>query len=192
MIEMGDKLPTLEAERVRLRWLMSDDVPALYEIFSDVDVMKYWSCPPFTSVDQAAELLAEIESYFRKRHLFQWGIERKEDGRIVGTCTLGHVDETHRRAELGYALGRSYWGNGYVAEALPAALDFAFGPLDLHRLEADADPRNAASIRALERLGFVREGHQRERYFHMGEIQDAAMFGLLRREWRALRAGEHG
>jgi RimJ/RimL family protein N-acetyltransferase len=60
---------------------------------------------------------------------------------------------------------------------------FAFGQLDLHRLEADADPLNAASIAVLERQGFKREGLLRERYFMQGEPQDAAYYGLLRREW---------
>lgn len=72
-----------------------------------------------------------------------------------------------------------------MREALTALLDFAFGALDLHRLEADVDPRNAASVRTLERLGFRREGYLRERWLVGGEIQDALFYGLLRREWRA-------
>lgn len=70
-----------------------------------------------------------------------------------------------------------------MAEALPALVSFAFETLGLHRLEADVDPRNAPSIRALERAGFAREGHQRERYLLNGEAQDALLYGLLRRDW---------
>ena len=60
---------------------------------------------------------------------------------------------------------------------------FAFEQLDLHRIEADPDPQNAASIKLLLKQGFKREGLLRERYFLNGEPQDAEYYGLLRREW---------
>ena len=66
-----------------------------------------------------------------------------------------------------------------MSEVLPALLRFGFAEMGLHRIEADADPRNERSIRSLERLGFVREGYQRERYFVNGEWQDSVLFGLL-------------
>ena len=67
--------------------------------------------------------------------------------------------------------------------ALTLLIDHSFGELGLHRIEADVDPRNTASLRLLEKLGFRREGHLRERYFKDGEIQDSIMLGLLRPEY---------
>jgi ribosomal-protein-alanine N-acetyltransferase len=67
-----------------------------------------------------------------------------------------------------------------------ALLKYAFEVLDLHRIEADVDPRNAASIKTLERLGFQREGYLRERWQINGQIQDAFFYGLLRHEWVGL------
>lgn len=69
-------------------------------------------------------------------------------------------------------------------EALQALFNYAFGVLDKHRIEADVDPRNTASIRTLERLGFQREGYLRERWHVNGEIQDALFYGLLRPNWQ--------
>jgi len=69
-------------------------------------------------------------------------------------------------------------------EALQALLDFGFGELDLNRIEADIDPRNSASARTLERLGFTKEGYLRERWIVGEEVSDTALYGLLRREWR--------
>lgn len=89
----------------------------------------------------------------------------------------------NRRAEIGYALARAHWGHGYMGEALQALPGFAFTDLDLHRLEADIDPRNAASAAALARLGFIQEGLLRERWIVAGEISDSALYGLLRRDW---------
>jgi RimJ/RimL family protein N-acetyltransferase len=71
-----------------------------------------------------------------------------------------------------------------MAEALQALLAYCFEALDLRRIEADVDPRNAASIQTLERLGFQREGFLRERWEVDGEIQDALFYGLLREEWK--------
>jgi len=185
----GDALPTLDAPRLRLRWLVAADVDALFEVFSDREMMRYWSTPAFTERAEAEALLARIQQQFADKCGFQWGLERKDDGRILGTCTLFHVDARNMRAELGYALASGYWKNGYMREALWALLDYAFGPMKLRRLEADIDPRNGNSLRVVENLGFSREGLLRERWNVAGEIQDAAFFGLLAREWRNGGAG---
>jgi RimJ/RimL family protein N-acetyltransferase len=186
MIE-GDRLPTLTADRLALRWLEAPDVDDLYRIFGDPLVMRYWSSPPLQDRTAARALLAEIHDYFERRELFQWGVALAGDGPVIGTCTLAWLQPESARAELGFALGREHWGRGYMEEALRTLLDYAFGPLGLRRLEADIDPRNEASIRLTERLGFRREGLLRERWVTAGEVQDSLFYGLLRREWRGGR-----
>jgi RimJ/RimL family protein N-acetyltransferase len=180
----GDTLPTLDAPRVRLRWLTDADVDALFAIFSDREMMRYWSTPAMQERAEAETLLARIRGHFADRTGFQWGVERKQDGRLLGTCTLFHVDAANRRAELGYALASAHWKQGYMGEALTALLDYAFGPVNLRRLEADVDPRNLNSLRILGRLGFRQEGLLRERWDVAGDVQDSAVLGLLAREWR--------
>jgi [ribosomal protein S5]-alanine N-acetyltransferase len=180
---LGDRLPTLDAGRVRLRWLTDADVSALFAIFGDPEVTRYWGFSTLADLAAASALLADIHSQFRAGTLFQWGVE--SDNRLVGTCTLAAVDPVNRRAELGFALGRVHQGRGHMAAALPTILRFAFGQLELHRVYADTDPRNARSARALERLGFHREGLLRQHYLVAGEPQDAVVYGLLRSEWAA-------
>jgi [ribosomal protein S5]-alanine N-acetyltransferase len=181
--DLGASLPTLDAVQVRLRWLTDADVSALFAIFGDAAVMRYWSHEPLASIDEAREYLEKIRDCFARRDLFQWGVELTATPEIIGTCTLAHLDAEHKRAELGFALARAHWGKGYMREALPALLAFAFGELDLERLTADADPRNHASIGLLEKLGFVREGFLRQHYRLYGEVQDAIILGLLRGEF---------
>ena len=72
-----------------------------------------------------------------------------------------------------------------MREALSALLDFGFQKLDLNRVEADIDPRNLASAKLLDRLGFQKEGFLRERWIVEGEISDTALYGLLKREWNS-------
>ena len=69
-------------------------------------------------------------------------------------------------------------------EALHSLLDYGFGQLNLNRVEADIDPRNEASAKTLERLGFVKEGYLRERWIVGNEVSDTVLYGLLQREWR--------
>lgn len=180
-----DRLPTIGTARLELRWLTPADVPALFAVFGDPAVCRYWSRPALPDVAAAAALQREIAACFAERSLFQWGIAERATDVVVGTCTLAALSAEHRRAEVGFALARAAWGQGYVREALPALLGFAFDTLGLHRVEADVDPRNARSARVLERAGFRREGLLRERYHLAGEVQDAVFYGLLRREWVA-------
>ena len=179
----GDRLPTLDATRVRLRWLSDADAEPLYAVFSDPAVMRYWSTPPMRDLGEAQALIAEIHEFFRTQRLFQWGLARCEDDKVIGTCTLFAINPAQGRCEVGYALGHAHWGRGYMHEALTALIGFAFGTLEMRRLEADIDPRNPRSLKLLERLGFRREGLLRERWKINGELQDSVVLGLLRHEW---------
>ena len=181
----GDSLPVLDAPRLRLRGLAEADVDGLFAVFSDEAMMRYWSSPPMKERGEAEALLQKIRRGFADRTSFQWGVERKADRRLLGTCTLFHIHAGNRRAELGYALASAHWKQGYMGEALAALIDHAFGVLRLRRLEADVDPENAASLGILERMGFRREGLLRERWNVGGGIQDSVVLGLLAREWRA-------
>ncbi len=178
----------LQTERLLIRRLAADDASSFFAIFSNADVARYWSSPPLTRMAQAEERVANILERYRTGDLFQLGVERKSDGQLIGTCTLHQIHLQNRRAEIGYALGREYWGQGYMQEALTAMIDHAFGPMALHRLEADIDPRNEPSAKSLERMGFAREGYLRERWIVGDEVSDSALYGLLAREWLARRA----
>jgi [ribosomal protein S5]-alanine N-acetyltransferase len=183
-----DELVTLQTNRLSLRSLSHDDTDDIFEIFSHPEVMRYWSTPPLSDRNAAVALIDEILEGFRRQQSIKWGIALQGNNRIIGTVTLFHPDFIHRRAEIGYGLGRPHWNKGYMKEALCRVLDHAFSDLDFHRIEADVDPRNTASLKTLERLGFLREGYLRQRWHVGGEVQDAIYFGLLRPDWEAIRA----
>ena len=176
----------ISTPRLSLRFLNEADLTAIYDIFSNHEVMRYGSYPAWTDRSQAQEWLIRVQEDYDTGTALQLGLERKADSSLVGTCSLFHFHAVSRRAEIGYALGRSYWRTGYMHEALQALLHHAFHTLDLNRLEADIDPRNLASARALKRLGFQKEGHLRDRWIVNGEVSDTAYYGLLRSEWQPL------
>ena len=185
--EWGNALPQLDGERLLLKGLEESDAEDVFAIYSDPEVIRYWSSPAYESIEQARNLISETQNQFRARTMFEWGAEHRGSGRIIGTCTMINVDIAHRRAEIGYAFAREFWGRGYATEAVELLVAFAFGPMNLHRLEADVHPDNSGSLRLLEKQGFKREGHLRERWHHLGRIEDGIFLGLLRPEWLELK-----
>lgn len=177
--------PQLSTPRLLLRPLQDSDAEALFAVFSDPAVMRYWSTPPWPDPEHARQRIAgDAAGHAAGEHL-ALGIVRRADGQLIGRCTLFDRWPSCRRAQVGYGLAASAWGQGFAAEAVGALLDHGFAALDLNRVEADIDPGNAASARMLERLGFTREGLLRERWIVGGETSDSAIYGLLRREWLA-------
>jgi ribosomal-protein-alanine N-acetyltransferase len=179
----GDRLPTVPGPRLDLRWVDEADVDGLFALFSDLEVIRYWSTPAMRERREAEDYLASIHRHFAARDLFQWGVQLHGETGIVGTTTLYRIDLDHRRAEVGIALGSRAWGRGYGREVLRLLIGLAFGKLGLHRLEADVDPHNARSLALFEGEGFRREGLLRERWHLNGGVQDTAILGLLAPDW---------
>ncbi len=115
-----------------------------------------------------------------------WAIEL--DGRVVGAIDLW-IKAEHRRAELAYRLARRHWGHGLTTEAARAVVDAAFETWpELNRIHANADARNPASVRVMEKVGMQHEGTLRKHYISRGEEpHDSVECGLLREDWEQAR-----
>ena len=180
--------PTLDAERVRLRAPREADVAAFLDVFGDADALRYWSHGPLVDEDAARAYIESIHTGLRERSFFQWAVADRETDAVVGTVTLTSWDRANRRAEIGFILAPSHWGQGFASEAVRRALRFGFGEMGLHRVEADVDPENAGSFALLERIGFVREGHLRQRWFTFGSWKDTILLGLLASDFETANA----
>ncbi|MGQ4584449.1 GNAT family N-acetyltransferase [Lysobacter sp. F60174L2] len=181
----SDDLPTLEGPRIRLRGFRDGDLQDFYAVHSDPLVNRYWSFPAWTEVSQARDYFASAIGGRDAGRMLCWAIAEREGDRLIGSTTLFTINREQGRAEIGYALRASHWGQGYAQEALRMVLGHAFGTLGLRRIEADIDPRNAGSCRLVERMGFIREGLLRDRWCVAGETSDSAIYGLLADEWEA-------
>src|SRR4029079_6979353 len=176
---------TLRTDRLLLRPVAATDAPAIFAIRSDPTIMRYASSLPLTSPDQAEAFIARESAGMAARESLRLGLQRLGDAALIGTCILFHMNAQCRRAEVGYELRHDAWGRGYMHEALRALLHFGFTELGLNRIEADIDPRNVASARSLERLGFAKEGLLRQRWIVDGEVSDSALYGLLLGDWQS-------
>jgi len=183
MAEIPQSLPVLESERIRLRPLRMDDAAEVFTMFSDARVTRYWSFQAWTEPAQAEAWLAERIGW-GPPSVYGWAMADRASDAFIGTTALFSLSGPLHRAELGYSLMPARQGEGLATEAVRRALDFGFDVLGLERIEADVDPRNLASCRLAERLGFQREGLLRNRWRVGGEFADSILYGLLRGEYR--------
>lgn len=177
--------PILHTERLLLRAPEPADAAAMFPIMADPEVVRYFGAPPMASLEEAHERIAGIRTAFAAHEGVRWAITLREDGTFLGTCGFWRLIKPHFRAEIGYELGRAWWGRGLMTEALRAALRFGFAQMGLHSVEATIDPPNVASRRVLEKLGFVQEAYFRENYYDpaSNSFGDSAVFSLLRSRW---------
>ncbi|HEX2086532.1 MAG TPA: GNAT family N-acetyltransferase [Solirubrobacteraceae bacterium] len=167
-----------------LRYATRADAPALFALGSDPEVTRFFSWGPYREVAEAERYVARLPAERESGRHLDFLVEHREHGPI-GVIGLGDWSLRDRRAVVGTWLGRPYWGTGANAEAKALVAALAFGPLRLGRLGAYAALGNERSQRALEKLGYVREGVLREFHRHGDRVYDVAVFSLLRAEWRA-------
>lgn len=181
--------PTLTTERLRLRLIEPRDAEDLFPTYSDEEAMRFYGHEPYRSLDDALLLIEFRQADYEQRRGIRWGITRKDDDRIIGSCGFHHFDTNYYRAETGYILNRAFWGQGIMAEALSAILTYGFNEMGLHRIEAIIDIANERSKNLLLKLGFQYEGNLRQRYAFRGGFEDEHYFGLLNDEWQARLSG---
>jgi [ribosomal protein S5]-alanine N-acetyltransferase len=182
--------PEIETTRLRIRPVSQSDLSSLLAVNGDDSVTRYLPYSSWQDMADAEAWYGRIMALQEKGDTFQFVMTLRDHNDAIGTCLLFRLAEQSARAEIGYALGRDHWGKGYALEAMSALIDRAFSDLSLHRLEAEIDPRNAASAKVLGRMGFVKEGLLRERWRLKGETTDSALYGLLRPEWARPASGQ--
>jgi ribosomal-protein-alanine N-acetyltransferase len=176
--------PTLPTARLRLRPFGDADANDLFALQSDAHVLRYWDAPPWSERARAERFIAACRRMAEEGTGARLAVDRVSDGTFIGWCSLNRWNPEYRSASLGYCFAAAAWGHGYATEAAGVLLRWAFGALDLNRVQAETDTRNVASARVLEKLGFAREGTLREDCVVNGEVSDSWVYGLLRRDWR--------
>jgi RimJ/RimL family protein N-acetyltransferase len=183
MAGMSLPTPTLHTDRLRLRPIEDSDADALFALQSNAHVLRYWDAPPWTERSRAERFIAACRQLAEAGTGARVAVELAADGAFVGWCGLTRWNPDYRSASMGYCLAEAAWGQGYATEAARALLRWGFETLDLNRVQAETDTRNAASARVLEKLGFLREGTLREDCVVNGDVSDSWVYGLLRRDW---------
>ncbi|GAB3837086.1 GNAT family N-acetyltransferase [Hymenobacter jeollabukensis] len=173
-------LAELRTPRLVLRRITPADAPALFALRTDAQVLTYLDREPENSLADIEALIGRIDENLASNTGVNWAVARAEDeAQLIGTCGLWRLIPEHHRGEIGYMLSPAAWGAGLMAEAAAAVCRYGFEQLKLHSIEGNVNPHNAASIRLLEQLGFVREAYFRENYYCRGQFLDSAIYSLL-------------
>ena len=148
----GVDLPFLRSSRLLLRPLLESDVQALFELDSDPEVSRYNLWETHQNLKDTLAYIAEARARLERWEALEWGVEL--NGQLVGTVGLYSLDFNKGLAEIGYSLGRTYWGKGIATEAAQTAITFGIEVLSLREIWAESVEKNTASARVLEKLGF--------------------------------------
>ncbi|HEY7609725.1 MAG TPA: GNAT family protein [Alphaproteobacteria bacterium] len=172
--------PAFTTARLRLRPLEPRDAKALHVCFGDPEAMRFWDSAPSRDVAQTKARIGRNTT----RHA-AWAILSSDGKRFLGMINYHQRQVWNRRLEVGYILARPHWRQGFMHEAMVTFLDYCFGALESHRVEAIIEPENAASRGLVEKLGFQAEGLMRDRLCVGGAYRSVIMYALLAEDWRA-------
>ena len=178
----------IESERLILRRFRDADLAPFVAYRNDSEVARYQSWDSFDE-REARAFIREVRSAQPgvPGEWFQFAVESKEFGGLVGDCALQVDGQEHYRAEVGFTLAREHQGKGFASEAVARLLDYAFDALRLHRVVAIAACRNEPSWRLLERVGLRQEGHFLESVWFKGGWSDEYLYAVLKDEWLGKR-----
>ncbi|MEM3405846.1 MAG: GNAT family protein [Candidatus Pacearchaeota archaeon] len=175
-------------KRLILRPLKNSDAKSIVENINDLKVSKWLLVVPYPyNLRDAKKWIKETQCEWKKRNKkeYVFGIELKEEKKVIGGIGIHKVDRFQRKAKVKYWLGRKYWNKGYGSEALKAVLEFAFKKLKLRRIEAGVFVGNIPSKKLLEKFGAKIEGIRRKSYICKADkkIKDEYVYGLLKEEF---------
>jgi len=173
----------LSTPRLVIREVRHSDLDDLFEVNGDHEVTRFLPYATWQSREDGVAWLTRMTGLADRGNARQLVVVRKADDKVIGTLLLFNFVSGSARLELGYVLGRAYWGRGLMRETLQAVCTFALGSLGIRRLEAEVNSSNVASIRLLRSLGFVYEGTLRKRWVAKDLAYDTDMYGLLSEEW---------
>lgn len=180
---MEDKFKNLETERLILRKIESRDASDLYEgIYHDFDYYKYYYPLPFESYEEYQRLVDKYEEWYHNGNHFRWGMERKEDHKMIGIVQLHTKDNINNNCKLGYIISSKEKKKGYMKEALQKVIHFAFEELNYHRLEAEIVTLNIDSISLAKALHMKEERIKEESYLLKGKYYDQVVYTLINRK----------
>jgi RimJ/RimL family protein N-acetyltransferase len=184
-----DRQPELVTERLLLRPFALADAPTVQKLAGDEAVASMTLNIPHPYKDGMAEAWIDTHPQrFKKGEEAIFAIALREDNTLIGAVGLT-VNQEHERAELGYWIGKSYWGNSYCTEAAKEVVKYGFTALGLRRIQATHFVQNPASGRVMKKIGMTCEGCLRQYVKKWGNPIDLKMYSILRVEYAEQQAG---
>jgi len=179
-----EPITSVSTPRLVLRPVTQADLPDLLEVNGDPEVTRFLPYVTWQSLDDGVAWLGRMNDLSSSGTGQQLVAANVADAKVVGTVLLFRFDEASSRVELGYVLGRRYWRQGLMGEALTSICDHAFSGMSIRRIEAEVNTANAASNALLRSIGFTLEGTLRQRWVAKGAAYDTHFYGCLAEDWQ--------
>ncbi|MCP3740738.1 GNAT family N-acetyltransferase [Rossellomorea sp. BNER] len=177
------KSPILLSERLRIRPFQLDDAPKVQELAGDIDIAKTTTIIPHPYPDGWAEdWIISTHKSMDKGDSLNFAIVN-EQNEFIG-CIYLFINKKHNKGELGYWVGKPYWGKGYCTEAGKVIVKYGFEELGLNRIYADAFTKNPASFKVMENLGLKHEGTFKQSCLYWGVYEDTVVYGLTKSDYQ--------
>ena len=178
----------LVTSRLKIRELEKKDAAGLIENLNDQEITSKLLLVSYPYDDKEANWWinkCQEEARRKPRINYDFAIELKSEKRLVGGIGLTRVDSFQGKAEIGFWLGKKYWRQGLMTEAINATLEFAFNKLFLRRIEWNAFTDNEASNALAKKIGFSLEGTMKRgaRSKASGLVHDENFYALLKEDW---------
>lgn len=176
---------TIETPRLLLRRARLEDAQSMFRNWaSDPEVTKFLTWPPYRSADEALERVGIWMANYEKDNYYQWMIELKELGEAIGSISAVDMKESAASVEVGYCIGRAWWHQGLVTEAMEAVIDYFLDQVGMNRVEAQHDTGNPHSGGVMRKCGMQYEGTSRQSCRNNQGICDMAHYAILRSDRR--------
>ncbi len=178
------EIPNIESSRLVLRAFKQSDADDVHALLADGSIADTtFLIPKSYTKEMAEDWISTHQSEFEKRTGVTFAIVLKEASKLVGAISLIRIEEDHQ-AELGYWIGKEFWGKGICTEAAKLILEYGFRDIGVLRIYARHMTRNPASGKVLQNIGMKREGCLRKHLKKWGSLEDIEMYGALFEEWK--------
>lgn len=149
----------IETPRLILRRFRIEDAEDMFENWaSDPEVTRFLTWPAHSDIDVTREILKDWIPLYEDGAYFNWTMEHRETGKVIGNISVVKLNENTEAADLGYCMGRAFWGQGLMPEAVKAVIDYLFDVVGLNRIAACHDIHNPKSGRVMDKAGMKQEG----------------------------------
>jgi len=175
----------ISADRLLLRRFELNDAYDMFKNWAnDSEITKFLSWKPHSSVEATKEILEKWINEYKDDNIYNWAIELKEIGEVIGSICIVKLDEKNYSCEIGYCISRIYWNKGIMSESLKAVIDYLFSETGFNRIVAKHDTNNVASGKVMLKSGMKYEGTLRQVEIRDNkEFYDLAVYAILKNDW---------
>lgn len=178
------KTEKIETKRLVLRPFIVEDAEDIYRNYcSDPKVTKYLTWPTYTSIQDAHDRMAFLQTRYKENGWADWAIVFKDLGQVIGSIGVVETFDRIDGVEVGYCIGSRWWHQGIMSEAFRAVIDYLFSSCGVNRISSRHDPNNPHSGNVMKKCGLLYEGTSRQADRNNQGICDAAHYAILKEDW---------